>query len=1200
MSATTLEFYWDLASLDEGKRIDAATKLIATLCEFQAQMPESQEVAKTATDLDRICASDVAYAVKRLIRGLTSPRDGARQGFSMALAELISRIPCISVRVILEILMNHTKGKKSMNGQEERDMWFGRVFGLMALIQSGIITRASTTQSEIDKIITELTDIAAKKSYLRELAYVTMSHMVPVIGDFSFSIEIIGKFVEVALNNGSIQTPDELYLAMLLRRAHPQYNWGAAFPGWRGLHFFDARNLSSLKAILCESSSEDTALFSTWHPQLHIVWDEIIDMYFSKERATELQRLKPAEFPALWDSVVEMGLFSGGASQFKRYWGYLLIERLLPHLQEASVPVLMTPNVVRGLSEVSMKKSTPLSKVAMRTAEKLVSISEESSAVGLAILTHLLSHNKAVQESGTKSLNLGATIANRIVTKLDEKDIAGYIRYVQQVFLTPELAHNFTGATDSNTAHALSSKSVDMQRAWAIDQMIRVARFGQLPISDDLTADVLNFITVHASCHVVKIAGKKVLPECPSPPKPQVSHSTRVHCATSLVNLVGDLNRHSSSSGKDENGRLWAASAVSKMLEFAAKKDVLSVVLPGFDEVEPVLRAAEETLKAAAKGVANFASRDIATALRFRGFELFLANISLMAAVSPSAEERAEFLEAIPEARECFDRMALQLSGSAKSAKKRSTRSSAKAEEEEGEPKPVEVLTDILISLLTKSSNTLRKVCEQVFVFFSDMLTSEALDSIIGVLQAKEGVTGDEDGQVETEMEIPDDLVDDEETGADGAEDGFGDVDMEQIEAVDEELRRKIEEALGEGAVLDDAEVSASGEEEVYDDEQMKVFDDKLAEIFHIKKQQKLEARNLKISFVDFKLRVLDLANVFLTKQPESPLVMKLLPVIIDLAKTTNKDSRSKPIYNRTMSILNTKRLRCPTGFKTADGLELLRAVHERAQRSADKNELNMLTNVATFLVKAVLGNSDGTASSKKKALSVSKEVAQMYELTLKDFMTRKTSQIHVEFFTTVARRLRPSQLEFMWRLATKAVSEYGHPLKAVNVYRQVQVFTLAGAIAATASQVSDESADLDDASLFVALSKELLAAMRSAVKDTLVFAVSDKNTNAATGKLTLDSARLREILSACVAMTRKLLKTQEFASTAKDFLEQTDPEWASAVEAISASTVYTSLAIKKACDRLSSAEEFASKAGTQKRKRGSTADAGAESEAEE
>lgn len=91
MATTTLQLYWDLASFEPSVRQNAAHSLIKTLADFQKNHEETldtKDIADTEEKLDLLCASDVSYAVRRLLRGLPSSRQGARQGFSLALTEV--------------------------------------------------------------------------------------------------------------------------------------------------------------------------------------------------------------------------------------------------------------------------------------------------------------------------------------------------------------------------------------------------------------------------------------------------------------------------------------------------------------------------------------------------------------------------------------------------------------------------------------------------------------------------------------------------------------------------------------------------------------------------------------------------------------------------------------------------------------------------------------------------------------------------------------------------------------------------------------------------------------------------------------------------------------------------------------------------------------------------------------------------------
>ena len=84
MNSSNLALFWDLASLDANVRLKAGNALIQNLKEGQgANCP-----IMTEEDIAKSCSEDVAYAFKRLIRGLASARDDARLGFSMTFSEV--------------------------------------------------------------------------------------------------------------------------------------------------------------------------------------------------------------------------------------------------------------------------------------------------------------------------------------------------------------------------------------------------------------------------------------------------------------------------------------------------------------------------------------------------------------------------------------------------------------------------------------------------------------------------------------------------------------------------------------------------------------------------------------------------------------------------------------------------------------------------------------------------------------------------------------------------------------------------------------------------------------------------------------------------------------------------------------------------------------------------------------------------------
>ena len=81
MASSILEVFWDLAVLDPAVRMAAAAKLVRHLVSMQESQPGLNE--------------ELAYCVKRLVKGLSSSRLAARQGFSVALIEVLISLPVV-------------------------------------------------------------------------------------------------------------------------------------------------------------------------------------------------------------------------------------------------------------------------------------------------------------------------------------------------------------------------------------------------------------------------------------------------------------------------------------------------------------------------------------------------------------------------------------------------------------------------------------------------------------------------------------------------------------------------------------------------------------------------------------------------------------------------------------------------------------------------------------------------------------------------------------------------------------------------------------------------------------------------------------------------------------------------------------------------------------------------------------------------
>ena len=125
-----LRSFYELVSPDASEKAAGVTGLLDHL---RARSEEGEDGQRSAA-----CVEDIAYTVKRLVRGLCSSRASARQGFAAALVRVLCTFPeDTPLADVLKQVINATKPSGSQRGHEDRDQFFGRVFGCMALQRSG-------------------------------------------------------------------------------------------------------------------------------------------------------------------------------------------------------------------------------------------------------------------------------------------------------------------------------------------------------------------------------------------------------------------------------------------------------------------------------------------------------------------------------------------------------------------------------------------------------------------------------------------------------------------------------------------------------------------------------------------------------------------------------------------------------------------------------------------------------------------------------------------------------------------------------------------------------------------------------------------------------------------------------------------------------------------------------------------------------
>jgi hypothetical protein len=179
-----LQSFHELVNNDAQRRSRACAALLKHLSESQAQFESIADVrggggAAAAMAVGgalggRPCCNDLSYAVNRLLRGLSSSNLSSRQGFSVALAEvLIDFEPFVTTTAVVEGLLRETQtSNKGSSKSEQRDAVLGRIVGVSALIKAGRLDCKKNEEAAVHAaaFISEMITAAKKRSWLAPVA----------------------------------------------------------------------------------------------------------------------------------------------------------------------------------------------------------------------------------------------------------------------------------------------------------------------------------------------------------------------------------------------------------------------------------------------------------------------------------------------------------------------------------------------------------------------------------------------------------------------------------------------------------------------------------------------------------------------------------------------------------------------------------------------------------------------------------------------------------------------------------------------------------------------------------------------------------------------------------------------------------------------------------------------------------------------
>ncbi|KAJ7083833.1 DNA polymerase phi-domain-containing protein [Mycena crocata] len=1050
--STTLPLFWHLSSASKKQRIDASVKLVGALEQFQAQFTPKDPLEVPGSDdegdeedeshadrIDVINAQDVSYSIRRLIRGLASPRESSRLGFAVALTELLSRLDTVTCSQILALVVDATKPQGSMTGQEERDVIFARLFGLTSIIQSGLIVRtkplpfsassetSASSVASFQETVSNLIALGEKKSWLRESAWWSLGLAIDALdaSEVPWKTSAFESVVESVFHENTAWSPEKVAITLKLQNIEPDRDWRKFLcPAFKSPDLLGNVNLLTLGRILKETATETDvenggpkSAAGSWKPQLHFVWSIILDQLLPGPNSPVFTK---GSFQEFFRVVVDESLFSATSSQERKYSGFQVFQKALPRVTENNMPMLFTKNFMRSWINHLSHPDRYLHKVAKQVTADIQTFVQRQPQLGFALILQLTGVNGSQQfDKLTKSKTVES-----VLVSMNADGIKSYIDHL-------------VAEVNPSSADDVDFQAVNSRRSWIIDQLSALIRNGAVPKEDDWIMSILDWLTLNGLFVIKKKSEKSPFLGLHRIPSPQLSDSLRQQCRSRLLGCLADLSSQSRplKLAQDQtikcpaiasDGEFWVSKVITTVEQLNADTKRVALLVDS-DENEIILRTKVRDTVQKLRGVSG-GQQEAA-----KGAELLLLGTLLQHYTEEQPDTDTATLE------DCLEASTRMFFLDKKSKSKKAQKA---AKDTKDALEPVDIMVDTIIGFLEKSTAYMRAIGNQVFFLISNSVQGSTIDLILSQLERRHPSELAHDG------ESDDGVTEDEDASdSDGESNASGDSGEESSDSeVDLELRRKIEEALRVNGVDAAAgESDDNSEEELMDDEQMLAVDEQLAQVFRLREGEK-KGKNVDAQreATHFKNRVLDLVDTFVKKESTSPYIVQLLLPLVELSTATSSDERH--LTDKAKGILRSRIAKSkdtPSNINVDEVETAMAELHTRARKMQSPDLLATLSQCSLYVAKILV------------EANAQEAVLKSYRESLEDFTARKNSGLNNTFFLDAIRRF-PSM---MWMLRQDVISVSN---KAVNGYRRTQSFQLLQALLTHLPLVDNQQEILD------------------------------------------------------------------------------------------------------------------------------------------
>ncbi|RHZ71883.1 hypothetical protein Glove_251g52 [Diversispora epigaea] len=982
MAVSTYDFFSDLASLDSSQRQTAATSLILHLQNKYEEhlktnsnppeLNENNDFVGITENIEKLCGPEVAYSLIRLTRGLASSREAARHGFSLALIELLAGFECITYEIVTT-LIDEACPIKSAKERDNSDIIFGRVFGLMAIIRSGMLWRKNSSKEEYMDVINNLTFCSKCKKYVREMCYHIIISSIPHLKDTSFERDALEHLINVLTEHSKhgINNPDDLNLALAIEYQYPDivqnnvwknvvmHSCDTCSIQWKVsiMHRDNIGNIS--EAIQAKPSKLALEIHQNQENRLHSVWNSIIHL-FNLAPGGKIGE-NSIEFSDFWKIVVDGCLFDDETPHQRKFWGFQLFEKVINIFPPGRIADVFTSNFMRTLINNSHDDRRYLHKAAIHALKTIESVSEENQNKANVIVKSLL--GPSCDQDFDKLSN--TKTVKKIFSTMNNDALENYLFYLKGIFLKS----NYTDFSE-----------IEHQRHWIIEHIYSILKDSEINRSEGWMKFIFDLFMTYGfftpkenhkddsdeemivykpkrsnskgSQKTKKIKKTNVIIGAAIPP---LSSKTQEYCRTRFFHSLGELltirsfevDSVRSMNGNMSNGESWVYYAACKLIEFENDPQVDPLIVLS-DEALEIQRSVYIIMQQIinekfrkSKEVKESKKKTADSDLHYDGF-LWLFSSSVLILYN----EPDEAMDILKDLKLCYTKM---FEKSEHSKKQKKSKKSNKTSDESYSHDPADVIVDILLGFLVKQSSFLHNMVEITFKAFCDIITKSSLNLMLDIFTNK-GVDGNE--LIEA-MDIDDNDMFDQDEDDDESDNNTEDDDEPGF--INFTNTKSSKNEMLEFHKDDDDDEDENDEEDISDQEKMmEQFDSKLGEYFKQQKIGKKKKKDAKYQKIHFKQKIIGLLRIFVRAQPTNPLIFELLVPLLELTKSSDSDEVAKSIdhFLNTQIVVNKE---VPTQFEDSLVLNIMQQVHEMIGKARKANLAILCWKTSAYLFKSLI-----------------------------------------------------------------------------------------------------------------------------------------------------------------------------------------------------------------------------------------------------